>query len=107
MSSELKECPFCGGEATIKHLDWFIPGQFLYGAKCSCCGAESAVKSTEGEAIAAWNTRAERTCKQILTDCNDGLMPPFVAHCSNCGDEWGYTPKYCPNCGAKVVDDGR
>lgn len=45
----------------------------------------------------------ERTCKQVLTDCNDGLMPPFTAHCSACGDEWGFTPNYCPNCGAKVV----
>lgn len=47
--------------------------------------------------------RAERTCKQVLTECNDGLMPPFTAHCSECGAQWGYTPNYCPSCGAKVV----
>lgn len=46
----------------------------------------------------------ERTCKQVLTECNDGLMPPFTAHCSECGTQWGYTPNYCPNCGAKVVE---
>lgn len=45
----------------------------------------------------------EHTCKQVLTECNDGLMPPFTAHCSECGTQWGYTPNYCPNCGAKVV----
>lgn len=45
-----------------------------------------------------------RTCKQVLTDCDDGLMPPFTAHCSACGDEWGFTPNYCPNCGARVVE---
>lgn len=43
------------------------------------------------------------TCEQVLTDCDDGLMPPFTAHCSACGAEWGFTPKYCHNCGAKVV----
>lgn len=48
---------------------------------------------------------AERTCKQVLSDCDDGLMPPFTAHCSACGDEWGFTPKYCPNCGRKVVNE--
>lgn len=41
-------------------------------------------------------------CKQVLTDCHDGLMPPFTAHCSACGDEWGFTPNYCPNCGRRV-----
>lgn len=42
-------------------------------------------------------------CEQVLTDCDDGLMPPFVAHCSRCGAEWGFTPKFCHNCGAKVT----
>lgn len=48
-------------------------------------------------------TLGRGTCEQILTDCDDGLMPPFTAHCSACGAEWGFTPNYCPNCGAKVV----
>lgn len=43
------------------------------------------------------------TCEQVLSDCNDGLMPPFTAHCSACGAEWGFTPRYCHNCGARVV----
>lgn len=43
------------------------------------------------------------TCEQVITDCDDGLMPPFTAHCSKCGAEWGFTPKFCPECGAKVV----
>lgn len=42
-------------------------------------------------------------CKQVLSDCDDGLMPPFTAHCSECGAEWGFTPKYCHNCGARVT----
>lgn len=47
--------------------------------------------------------KPDRTCKQVLTDCNDGLMPPFTAHCSACSAEWGFTPNYCPNCGARVT----
>lgn len=54
---------------------------------------------TPEQAIAA--TLGEE-CKQVLVDCNDGLLPPFKAYCSKCGAEWGYTPKYCPNCGRKV-----
>ena len=51
-----------------------------------------------------WETFVrERACEQVLTDCDDGLMPPFTAHCSVCGTEWGFTPKYCHNCGAKVT----
>lgn len=47
----------------------------------------------------------ERTCRQVITECNDGLMPPFTANCSECGSAWGYTPSYCPECHAKVIGD--
>ena len=42
-------------------------------------------------------------CEQVLVDCEDGLMPLFTAYCSACGAEWGFTPKFCHNCGAKVT----
>lgn len=45
----------------------------------------------------------ERTCHSVVVECNDGLLPPFRVFCSECEDEWGFTPVYCPNCGAKVV----
>ena len=41
-------------------------------------------------------------CEPVITDCYDGLLPPFTVHCSACGDEWGFTPNYCPSCGRKV-----
>jgi len=56
---------------------------------------------TPDQAIAA--TLGNGTCEQVLTDCDNGLIPPFTAHCSACGAEWGFTPKYCNNCGAKVT----
>ena len=78
---------------------------------------------SEAEAIAAWNrrisvldfeswnTRAERTCHmEQMPECQyDDIA------CSECGVAlWAFsmdkegegvlsTPKYCPNCGAKVV----
>ena len=98
MTNELKPCPFCGGEAETN----------VYGAtgewavKCPC-GAEMNIRVyTEEEAIAAWNTRAERTCQRVL------YKPTGVLVCSECGagipkqlDKYCYL-HYCPNCGARV-----
>ncbi len=97
----LEPCPFCGGEAKPynlgeKHL-----------IECDDCkeyghGAY-VVARTEAEAIAAWNSRAERTCERIL------YKPTGVLVCSECGagmpkqlDKYCYL-HYCPNCGCKVV----
>lgn len=51
--SELKPCPFCGGEAEIMgyryDCKWII---------CKKCMAETAAYETSEQAIAAWNRRA-------------------------------------------------
>lgn len=97
---ELKPCPFCGGDVSIKIHD-FSNGTRLYTPKCKCGAGIVRVFDTEAEAIAAWNTRAERTCKPILAE--DGFA------CDKCGYWWPLKhydngkPCYCPNCGAKVV----
>ena len=52
-SPKLLPCPFCGGEAAMRHLfdDWWV--------KCTGCGSiATASFSGEGEAAAAWNRRA-------------------------------------------------
>ena len=55
---------------------------------------------TAKEAIAAWNTRAERTCENVMPRSYNYL------ECSLCG-ALTYQGKaefnYCPNCRAKVV----
>ncbi len=56
---------------------------------------------TPEQAVAA--TLGSGTCVQVLTDYDDGLIPLPTAHCSVCGAEWGFTPKYCHNCGAMVT----
>ena len=121
--AELKPCPFCGGEADE------YEGDYGNGVYCMNCGAmvgepihleyRVAERVTYEQAIEAWNTRAdyhgyeqaaieawqnikaykERTCWNT-SDSN-------YFRCSVCrkktyrGDE---TFKYCPNCGAKVVE---
>ena len=107
-TTELLPCPFCGGEAS-KRL--FCKGK--YRVHCNVCDAHSGdVCDTEAEAIAAWNTRAERTCKWEL-EHSGTLYDKW--RCSKCGYlfveprcDQGYTdlePNYCPNCGAKVVGE--
>lgn len=115
MSEELKPCPFCGGEAHIAERITY--GGKLYGACCYgtlCPGSEPFPWCLDYEDAAdAWNRRAERTCRMEQDPDYD-----FV-RCSACGyeeesnvlvavDEGGlvvYGGNYCPNCGAKVVDD--
>jgi hypothetical protein len=80
MSNELKPCPFCGGEAVIDHYQWRdnselpVPhdtwqiGCAKEATKDYCCiGRLCHIRgyNTEGEAIAAWNRRAN----DEQTDC--------------------------------------
>ena len=125
--SDLKPCPFCGGEASTYSMEtWWVSHA------CDCLGKYVGTKeyATEAEAIAAWNTRvdyhgyekaaieawesikawnsrAERTCKQeergwgtegdharVWLTCGHDCMVPTVQD----------LPNYCPNCGARVVE---
>ena len=118
----LKPCPFCGGEAKTVLADTYPHRGMLHSWFVACkdseCGCElgfygmdengtCGTYETEAEAIAAWNTRAERTCRMEM-------LPPDETRtrwlCSECGGvhigEAGHFlwPNYCPNCGAKVVN---
>ena len=103
--SELKPCPFCGGEADTMHA----AAGYVY-AICEDCGARSSSFGLENRAIEAWNTRAERTC-HILNHGSPWEFSVPLLQCDGCealfyGDATGDIPNYCPNCGAKVVNDG-
>lgn len=50
-NTELKPCPFCGGNAEMKSYTMFW-------VVCDDCLSETTVYSTEEEAIEAWNRRA-------------------------------------------------
>ena len=54
--TELKPCPFCGGEA---HVVETIHGKTLPWVRCKDCGMETPMLDTEEEAIEAWNRRVD------------------------------------------------
>jgi len=105
MDNELKPCPFCGSPAKMES------DEEEWGFAVSCSNTDCPVdattyaRSTAEEATEAWNTRAERTCKD---KAEAALIDGFL--CSECGccltAEQFYCGElnYCPNCGAKVVE---
>ena len=133
MTDKLLKCPFCGGEAFLLEPDESSTF-YRVGCKCAHCIGANAVwhaHTSEAEAIAAWNTRAERSCyadEVTHRDCKYSVnrgwkertcrlirhgslanMPSFVCwSCSECGFGWHHSENdkqfsFCPNCGAKVV----
>lgn len=75
-----------------------------------------------GRAISRWNRRAERTCRvEVERRKLSQTQTAVVKTCSGCGFEFGVEkentlpfevtlnvvvpPNFCPNCGAKVVDE--
>ncbi len=99
--SELKPCPFCGGEVSM-FSGWLLPPYI----ECSKCGIIMNGK-TRSELRDKWNTRHERTCKYEQPDPRDH---PGIWN-TECGNHvyWnvdnegcGLPPDYCPKCGAKV-----
>ena len=110
----LKPCTFCGGEAETWSHYFEEEDMTLWQVRCKerpysvehpCYTADSFISfETEAEAVEAWNTRAERTCHDMLGGSYSSDM-----ECSECRTRW-YVGcmtngewNYCPNCGAKVV----
>ena len=112
MSEELKPCPFCGVVPDIREEPnaWY-DGDSAFYAMCmndDCCMCvETEAYLTREEVTKAWNTRAERTCHNTAPYVGFGKRSRGVFHCSECS-RWeemtGYPFKYCPHCGAKVVE---
>lgn len=122
METNLLPCPFCGSEAETKASRYEPIELTLWSVRCKprrydgkqtgwCVASSSLVMyATEAEAIEAWNTRQERTCRNI-SDPPEGFL------CSEC--KWGDFDEpshlltsacfagggilnYCPNCGCRV-----
>lgn len=99
MMNELKPCPFCGGEVSIievtERKEGFTEEAFI---QCEECGFSIHHKWLSVETlIEYWNKRAERTCK-IVKDM-------FDWKCGECGKVITEQVNYCPECGARVIED--
>lgn len=108
----LKPCPLCGGPASVFEYTagvfWTTPTVEATRIGCDRCGLE-----IRGDGAAeAWNTRAERTC-YARPHCStrfDTLGTVIGFDCSECAYALTQDPdrpilwRYCPNCGAKVVE---
>ena len=113
MTETLKPCPFCNSELEEPRLVTYYD---FYNVSCGDVGCRGWVDDdgrgvrwypTIQDAIAAWNTRAERTCH----DAKPNLSYFFCDSCDMGDGLWikdGFyrdvKPNYCPHCGAKVVE---
>lgn len=117
---DLKSCPFCGGGAHIREIR--SCDMVLYSVSCDrvgCYGFElTACFPSPEEAAEEWNRRAERTCRPVVADDGAGA---WGVYCSECGYRFAgphgkrevpehmatrrdIMPRYCPSCGARVVE---
>lgn len=103
--TELKPCPFCGGEAQAELCGKGIFAHWV--VICDKCGANIQDNNTEYEATEAWNKRTpENTCTiQELSALEQTLSMVNTyewGECSDCGYITPTDSEYCMNCGAKV-----
>lgn len=100
---ELRECPFCGVTGVILSDRWREWALFEH--KDSCLFPNFRKHEIPASDFAAWNTRAERTCR-ITSEEYDDLLDMFTTNfsCGHYGIGMARWFKHCPECGAKVVD---
>jgi len=106
MRSELKPCPFCGGEAVLRHASFCgYDSQWVECTNRKKCGSKvEPVTDVPEVAIQAWNTRKWKTCRLELEEPKeDGVW--WCSYCKSYHQHKSKYPwAYCPRCGAKVVE---
>ena len=107
METEIRACPFCGGEAHAA-LAAYAGGATAH-VVCDGCGAK-VYGYGRGElglrdAVESWNRRAERTCRVVRGGEPSQTGVPRERRCSECGGTLTRFGSYCHHCGARVVGD--
>lgn len=111
MSEKLERCPFCGGEATLKYLEF--RGYYI---KCEKCGMMQTNGNQKAKAIEAWNRRVatdtnvgdkERTAKVIEHDASVTDTDGYKYHrseylCGACKKKVLGGDEYCSHCGCRL-----
>lgn len=101
------------------------PGAVRWRVFCAGCmaGVDTGTRQSAGDAVQDWNRRAERTCRISVEKRKvSQTQTAVVKSCSECGFEFGVEtentfpfevtidavepPNYCPNCGARVIEEG-
>lgn len=119
--SELKPCPFCGGEVKLVHdadmmhfviacdnHDWGRPHEAPDKVAADVLMVSWGDNDEDKRALVeAWNTRWERTCHMNYASLYDEEGADGI-ECDECGwsdlhDPSDPLPARCPGCGAKVV----
>lgn len=76
--SELKKCPFCGGEAELKKYYPPFSRRAIVTVKCTSCRCNSGEWRRSDKAIESWNTRAydvDKVVEQLEQyDFNDVVL---------------------------------
>ena len=112
---ELLFCPFCNAEMEVicqfsssTGILYSLNPKDRHEKQCPLKGEYPRYK-TEAEAIKAWNTRAEQTCKVEGDYWHDHGGDEYDTYefVLSCGHkvEWldnAEKPKYCPQCGARI-----
>ena len=99
--SELKPCPFCGGEAKLSEIVDLCYRKFA--VECKKCGASTNGFLSRTTPSKAWNIRADEKVGKWAENVDGAYI------CSSCGCYDYEASKYCLICGAEMeaVNDGK
>ena len=112
MFEELKRCPFCGAEAElVRNSGW---SYFVRCINKQCAAKTRLYHENENGARLAWNRREGRTCRMeydpvhcdyICTSCGERYETDMYISISGDDRRFIKQKRYCPNCGARVMDE--